>query len=208
MSFPHGRRPLWFALPTDWDGGAVPTFAREPYGVITRQTCRAFSSPFAKNKISTFRKYHLDERPSGERKQFNDDRSVPNVSHHPMILDWILRECGGLTVGMRRVAIATKANRVPELRDGTSGQDTNSHKTNYAAVAAREPGWTQWGDAVRVGLRPHAGNRARQCSSTDLDVIIVIGDDGSHNAYVGICIGRDAALSPDRTLMSWRKMGH
>jgi len=57
-------------------------------------------------------------------------------------------------------------------------------------------------------LRPHAENRATQCSSTDLDVIIVIGDDGSHNAYVGICIGRDDALSQDRTLMSWRKMGH
>jgi len=55
----------------------------------------------------------------------------------------VLGECGGPTVGMRRAAIAIEANRVPELRDGTSGQDTNSYKTNYAAVAAREPGWTQ-----------------------------------------------------------------
>ena len=49
-SFPCGHRQLWFALPTNWDGAAAPTFAREPHGVITRLTYRDFSSPFAKNK--------------------------------------------------------------------------------------------------------------------------------------------------------------
>jgi hypothetical protein len=39
---------------------------------------------------------------------------------------------------MCRLAIVTAADLVSELCNGTLGQDTNSHKTNYAADAARE----------------------------------------------------------------------
>jgi hypothetical protein len=116
----------------------------------------------------------------------------------------ILGKCSGLAIAMRRLAIVIEASRVSELSDGTSGQDTNSHKTNYAAVAAREP-WARL-DAAWVG-RVHT-RRTTQCSSTDLDVTIVICDDGSLKACGGTCIGRDDALAEDGTLMSWRKMGH